>query len=84
MNYKISVNWEEIESIIKQELLKDYKYCLHDLASIKSSGKGFVYSKDAKEDEKRVKELADNLAGVLKYYGLDVKDPDFESSIEVE
>lgn len=75
MDYQITVVWEEIQSILQQELLKDYQIALRNIKAVQSSGQGFVFSKVAETDLIELKKLKHSLECVLKYYGVNVENP---------
>ena len=75
MNYQLTVDWEEIQSILQKELLKDYQQTVRNIKAVKSSGQGFVFSNVAKTDLIELKKLKHSLECVLNYYGVDVENP---------
>ena len=69
MKHTLEVEWEQVEGIICEELKWDLKSVLESIEHVKETGKGFVYSLDAKEDLEELETVAYALAIVLKHYG---------------
>jgi hypothetical protein len=69
MKHTIEVEWEQVENIICTELKQDLDYTLEAMEQVKNTGKGFVYSLDAKEDLEQLEAMSYALAMVIKHYG---------------
>lgn len=69
IKHTLEVEWEQVEHIICAELTWDLNSVLQSIEHVKETGKGFVYSLDAKEDLEELEVVAYALAIVLKHYG---------------
>ena len=66
----IQINDDQLDNIIKGEMLITVRYLLQDIEKIKSMNKGYVFSKDPKVDLLKINALIDAYALVLEHYGV--------------
>lgn len=66
---------DQLDEIIKEELLTTVSYLLKDIEKIKQTNVGYVFSKDPKVDLLKITELIDAYTLVLEHYGVVVEQP---------
>ena len=66
----IQLNDDQLDNIIKGEMLITVRYLLQDIEKIKSMDKGYVFSKDPKVDLLKINALIDAYALILEHYGV--------------
>ena len=66
----IQLNDDQLDDIIKEEMLITVSYLLKDIEKIKETNKGYVFSKDPKVDLLKINALIDAYALVLDHYGV--------------
>ena len=71
----IKIDDDQLDEIIKEELLTTVSYLLKDIEEIKQTNVGYVFSKDPKVDLLKITELIDAYALVLEHYGVVVEQP---------
>ena len=71
----IKLDKDQLDEIIKEELLTTVSYLLKDTEKIKQTNVGYVFSKDAKVDLLKITELIDAYTLVLEHYGVVVEQP---------
>lgn len=69
MKYNLQVDWEAMEPLIKTVLKDDMAQLRKDLAYIKKTKKGFVFSLDWEEDVEIINKLLHSMKVVTRYYG---------------
>ena len=69
MKHTIEVTWDQVEHIIANELKFDLETTLDAIEQVKSTGKGFVYDLDPKEDLEQLEAMSLALVMVVKLYG---------------
>lgn len=69
----IQINDDQLDEIIKKEMLTTVSYLLQDIEKIKQTNIGYVFSKDAKVDMLKITALIDAYKLVLEYYGVTVE-----------
>ena len=69
MKHTIDVEWEQVEQIIREELRWDLQTTLDAIEQVKSTGKGFVYDLDPKEDLEQLEAMSLALVMVIRHYG---------------
>ena len=69
MKHTIEVTWDQVEHIIANELKFDLETTLDAIEQVKSTGKGFVYDLDPKEDLEQLEAMSLALVMVIKHYG---------------
>lgn len=69
----IQINDDQLDEIIKKEMLTTVSYLLQDIEKIKQTNIGYVFSKDAKVDLLKITELIDAYKLVLEHYGVTVE-----------
>ena len=71
----IQLDDDQLDEIIKEELLTTVSYLLKDIEKIKQTNVGYVFSKDAKVDLLKITALIDAYTLVLEHYGVVVEKP---------
>ena len=71
----IQLNDDQLDEIIKEELLTTVSYLLKDIEKIKQTNVGYVFSKDPKVDLLKITALIDAYTLVLEHYGVVVEKP---------
>ena len=71
----IKLDKDQLDEIIKEELLTTVSYLLKDIEKIKQTNVGYVFSKDPKVDLLKITELIDAYTLVLEHYGVVVEQP---------
>lgn len=71
----IKLDNDQLDEIIKEELLTTVSYLLKDIEKIKQTNVGYVFSKDAKVDLLKITALIDAYTLVLEHYGVVVEKP---------
>ena len=66
---------DQLDEIIKVELLTTVSYLLKDIEKIKQTNVGYVFSKDPKVDLLKITALIDAYTLVLEHYGVVVEQP---------
>lgn len=69
MSYTLKVDWDALQDAIVSALKQDLSYLKKDLAKVKKTKKGYVWSLDYKED---IAEINKHIAAynlLIKYYG---------------
>ena len=69
----IQINDDQLDEIIKKEMLTAVSYLLQDIEKIKQTNIGYVFSKDAKVDVLKITALIDAYKLVLEHYGVTVE-----------
>lgn len=69
----IQINDDQLDEIIKKEMLTAVSYLLQDIEKIKQTNIGYVFSKDAKVDLLKITALIDAYKLVLEHYGVTVE-----------
>lgn len=69
----IQINDDQLDEIIKKEMLTTVSYLLQDIEKIKQTNIGYVFSKDAKVDVLKITALIDAYRLVLEHYGVTVE-----------
>jgi hypothetical protein len=69
MKHTIDVEWEQVDSIIREELKWDLENILQSIERVKETGFGFVYDFDPKEDLEQLEAMSLALVMVIKHYG---------------
>ena len=69
----IQINDDQLDEIIKKEMLTTVSYLLQDIEKIKQTNIGYVFSKDAKVDVLKITALIDAYKLVLEHYGVTVE-----------
>ena len=69
MKCNIQVDWEAMEPLIKTVLKDDMAQLKKDLAYIKKSKRGYVFSLDWKEDVGAINKHLDAYKLIVRYYG---------------
>ena len=64
---------DQLDEIIKEELLTTVSYLLKDIEKIKQTNVGYVFSKDPKVDLLKITALIDAYTLVLEHYGVTVE-----------
>lgn len=67
--HTLEIECEQIDHIVCSELKNNLESTLQYIEDVKATGKGFVYSLDAKEDVEQLEVLSYALAIVINYYG---------------
>lgn len=70
----IQINDDQLDEIIKKEMLTTVSYLLQDIEKIKQTNIGYVFSKDAKVDVLKITALIDAYKLVLEHYGVTVEE----------
>ena len=71
----IKLDNDQLDEIIKEELLTTVSYLLKDIEKIKQTNVGYVFSKDPKVDLLKITALIDAYTLVLEHYGVVVEKP---------
>ena len=71
----IQLDDDQLDEIIKEELLTTVSYLLKDIEKIKQTNVGYVFSKDPKVDLLKITALIDAYTLVLEHYGVVVEKP---------
>lgn len=71
----IKIDDDQLDEIIKEELLTTVSYLLKDIEKIKQTNVGYVFSKDPKVDLLKITALIDAYTLVLEHYGVVVEKP---------
>ena len=71
----IKIDNDQLDEIIKEELLTTVSYLLKDIEKIKQTNVGYVFSKDPKVDLLKITALIDAYTLVLEHYGVVVEKP---------
>ena len=71
----IQLNDDQLDEIIKEEMLTTVSYLLQDIEKIKQTNIGYVFSKDPKVDLLKITALIDAYTLVLEHYGVVVEKP---------
>ena len=71
----IRLDNDQLDEIIKEELLTTVSYLLKDIEEIKQTNVGYVFSKDPKVDLLKITALIDAYTLVLEHYGVVVEKP---------
>ena len=71
----IKLDKDQLDEIIKEELLTTVSYLLKDIEKIKQTNVGYVFSKDPKVDLLKITALIDAYTLVLEHYGVVVEKP---------
>jgi len=71
----IRLDNDQLDEIIKEELLTTVSYLLKDIEKIKQTNVGYVFSKDPKVDLLKITALIDAYTLVLEHYGVVVEKP---------
>ena len=69
----IQISNDQLDEIIKEELLTTVSYLLKDIEKIKETNKGYVFSVDPKVDLLKINALIDAYALILEHYGVTVE-----------
>lgn len=69
----IQINDDQLDEIIKKEMLTAVSYLLQDIEKIKQTNIGYVFSKDAKVDVLKITALIDAYRLVLEHYGVTIE-----------
>lgn len=69
----IQINDDQLDEIIKKEMLTAVSYLLQDIEKIKQTNIGYVFSKDAKVDVLKITALIDAYVLILEHYGVTVE-----------
>ena len=60
---------EQLDKIIKQEMISSIYFLRKDIERIKQTNKGYVFSKDPKIDLLKINALIDAYLLILEHYG---------------
>lgn len=69
MKVTVELECEQIESLVKQDLITLLDCLQNDLGRIEENQRGYVFHTDWQEDLKEVKKHIKAFKRVLKYYG---------------
>ena len=65
----IEINDEQLDKIIKQEMISSIYFLRKDIEKIKQTNVGYVFSKDPKIDLLKINALIDAYLLILEHYG---------------
>ena len=71
----IRLDDDQLDEIIKEEMLTTVSYLLQDIEKIKQTNVGYIFSKDPKVDLLKITALIDAYVLVLEHYGVTVEQP---------
>ena len=66
----IQINDDQLDNIIKEEMLTTVSYLLKDIEKITETKQGYVFSKDYKVDLLKINALIDAYTLILEHYGV--------------
>ena len=69
----IQINDDQLDEIIKKEMLTAVSYLLQDIEKIKQTNIGYVFNVDPKVDLLKINALIDAYTLVLEHYGVTVE-----------
>jgi hypothetical protein len=69
MSYTLKVDWDALQQALVSALKQDLKYLKEDLARVKKTKKGYIWSLEWEEDIVEIKKHIEAMQLVIKYYG---------------
>lgn len=69
MSYTLKVDWDALQDAIVSALKQDLSYLKKDLAKVKKTKQGYVWSLDYKEDIAEINKHIEAYNLLIKYYG---------------
>lgn len=72
MKTTIELEFEQLESIVRQDLARMLSFLENDLEGVKKNTRGCVFSPDKDRDIKEIKKHIKSFKRILKYYGAEL------------